>query len=463
MYRLLLLLFIGQCFFCRHLQAKEIPISDSGYYYVHDIVFSGNQITKSQIIVREMSFHAGDSIRKADLKEELIYNRRRILNLQLFSSVRFAVNETYNDSIDITFYVTEVLYWVPHPIFSLADRNINVWWKEQHHAADRTNIGLELTRMNFRGRNERIGGTAQLGYNKFFDLYYKVPYIDKILKRGLGLSFTYATGRETSVNTIHNKLAFYRNEEYPYRQFQTELTYTYRPAYSFVHEANLSYNSYSISDGLYTQNPNYLNGKRKLNYFEFKYTIGFNNTDIRIYPLNGLEARLFFSKKGLGIDKDVNQTSLRTEISYFQKAGRFLSAAFVFRGRLSSANRQPYILSRALGFRNEYLRGYEYYVIDGSHYALFRSNIRFRIIDKVIKQNVIKFMHLIPLRFYAKVYDDMGYVYSRHPGNNRFNNTFLNGYGVGLDIVISYYARFRIEYSFNHLGQNGLFLHGNKE
>lgn len=462
MFRILLLLLLctGVTAFAKE---KTLLRADTTTYYLRHIEFIGNKTTKPQIILREMTLQEGSRIYKNELIDELNFNKRRILNLQLFSSVLYEVKPSSNDTIDIFFDIIEVVYWVPRPIFSLADRNINVWWKEQNHALDRTNLGLELTRMNFRGRSERIGGTAQIGYNKFFDIFYKIPFIDKKLKRGLGISATYATGREINYATDANKIVFYRNDNYPYRQFQTELTYTFRPAYAIIHEANISYNYYAITDELFAMNNDYLGGKKKINFFELKYIIGFNNTDIRIYPLNGMEAKLYLSKKGLGIDKDVNQFSARTEISYFKKFSNFLSSAIVFRGRISSPDKQPYLLNRALGFKNEYVRGYEYYVIDGNHYALLRGNLRWRILDKILHQNVLKFIQYVPIRIYAKVYDDIGYVYSKYPGNSYLNNRWLNGYGAGIDIAISYYAKFRLEYSFNHLKQNGLFLHGNKE
>lgn len=412
-----------------------------------------------------MTLRTGDRIPKNKLEEELDRNSRRILNLQLFSSVHYAVNETINDSIDIHFNLQEMVYWIPRPMLTLADRNINVWWKEQEHALDRINLGLELTRLNFRGRNERIGGTVQVGYNKFFDFFYKIPYFDRRLKRGAGISFTYFTGKETAYRVKGNKLLFFRSEENPYQGFQTELTYTYRPAYAITHEGNISYNHYSITDSLYQLNRLLLAGRKKLNYVELKYTVGFNNTDIRIYPLNGLDARIYLSSKnGLGADRSLHQHMLRAECSYYKRLNHFFSTSFVFRGRVATTLQQTFLFSRALGFKNEYLRGYEYYVIDGTHYALFRGNLRMRIIDRTIKQNWIGIFRFLPIRCYAKLFDDLGYVVAGNFQESRsLNNRWLNGFGAGIDIILSYYARFRIEYSFNHLHQNGLFLHGNKE
>lgn len=449
--------------FCADKATARTDSTGNKKVWVREILFSGNRITKPQIMLREMTIQVGDSIAAKDLENEVAFNKRRILNLQLFSSVSYTIHAIDPETVDIEFQVIELFFWIPKPEVSLADRNFNVWWKEMHHKIERTNFGLQLTRINFRGRSERIGGTAQLGYNKYFDVYYKIPFIDKFMKRGAGISATYSTGREINVRTKNNKLEFFHADEYPYRYFQTELTYTFRPAYAIIHELNLSYNSFSITDALYEKNRNFLGGKQKVNFLELKFTVGFNNTDVRVYPLNGLDAKLVIDKKGLWVDKDINQSSIRAELSYYKKLNRHFSSSLVFRGRLCFPGEQPYFLNRALGFRNEYVRGYEYYVIDGTHYALARGNLRCRIIDRVLQQHIIPFMQYLPLRLYAKVYDDVGYVYTRNAIDSRLSNRWLNGYGAGLDLVVSYYFKFRVEYSFNHLGQNGLFLHGNKE
>ena len=430
---------------------------------LRSITFAGNKVTKPQIIDREMSIHPGDSIPADEVEMLLEFNRRRILNLQLFSRVEYCIHQWDEEGLDIEYTVNEILYWLPKPIFSLADRNFNVWLVEENARLDRTNIGMEPTRINFRGRNERINAIVQLGYNKVFNLSYRVPYIERSMRHGLQAGITYATGREINYLTDSNKIRFYTSDRYPYQRFQARFGATYRKRYAAVHELTLSYNHFAITPSLYAANREFLGERLRLNYLELAYLYHFNNTDIRVYPINGLDLRLTASKKGLGIDRQVNQFIVHNETSYFKKFTRHLSGALVFRGRIAFPDVQPYLLNRAMGFRNEYLRGYEYYVIDGSHYALLRGNLRVRIIDRVIHQNIISLMKYIPLRVYAKAFDDIGYVYNRFPGNSFLNNRLLNGYGVGLDIIISYYARFRIEYSFNHLGERGLFLHGSSE
>jgi outer membrane protein assembly factor BamA len=431
--------------------------------HVRKITFSGNEITKEKIIIRDMSLHEGDNIETKKIEEELIYNKERILNLQLFSTVNYQVKIIEKDSIDVNYSVTELFYWIAKPMFSLADRNFNVWFKEQHMALDRTNYGGEITRRNFRGRNEEIISSIQLGYNKFFGFSYKIPYIDKNLKQGIGISASYLTGREVNFETYKNKLLFYRNEQYPHLKIQGKLHYFYRRKYTTVHEVQFSYNHYEITQELFDKNSDYLGGKTKINYLELSYIHQFNNTNVRIYPTKGLEMKTTFSKRGLGNDKVVNRFEIVNQTSYFHPIWKNISAAFIFRGRFAAPQEQPYLFNRAMGFKNDFIRGYEYYVIDGSHFALLRTNIRYRFVDQVIHQNVVKLMKYIPIRIYGKIYNDIGYVYNVRPETSFLNNKLLDGYGAGLDIVVSYYLKFRIEYSFNHLHQKGLFLHGSKE
>jgi hypothetical protein len=256
---------------------------------------------------------------------------------------------------------------------------------------------------------------------------------------------------------------FYRNDQYPHLKIQGKLHYYYRRKYTTIHEIQLSYNHYEITQGLFDKNPDYLDGKTKIKYFELAYIHQYNNTNVRIYPTKGLEIKTTLLKRGLGIDKEVNRFELINQTSFFQPIWKNISASFNFRGRFSSPQHQPYLFNRALGFKNDFVRGYEYYVIDGSHFALLRANIRFRFVDQVVHQNIIKSSKYIPIRVYGKIYNDIGYVYNKHPETSFLNNKLLDGYGAGLDIVISYYLKFRIEYSFNHFKQKGLFLHGSKE
>jgi len=108
------------------------------------------------------------------------------------------------------------------------------------------------------------------------------------------------------------------------------------------------------------------------------------------------------------------------------------------------------------------LRGLEYYVVDGMAGALGKFTYAHQFLHFIVKNPFKSTTHdRIPFRFYAKIYADAGYAYNPYVNNNLLNNTVMRTWGFGLDIVSIYDFVFRLEYSFNQLGNNGIYLHAN--
>ena len=66
------------------------------------------------------------------------------------------------------------------------------------------------------------------------------------------------------------------------------------------------------------------------------------------------------------------------------------------------------------------------------------------------------------LAVYGGVFADAGYVddnSSVSSDRNFLGNSFLFGYGAGIDIVTYYDIALRLEYSFNLRNENGFFVH----
>lgn len=458
MYRSHVLFFVGILLsVAAHAQQADTAVR---HLYVRNIGFVGNKITKPFVIEREMSIHAGDSIAVNKLNQVVEYNRERILNSQLFVEASANIKNWQNDSIDIVYTVKELFYWNAHPYVTLADRNFNVWWYDYNHKLNRLNIGADINRKNFRGRGEEIGIEGQVGFNKHLYIYYANPYIDKTLKNGIKASLSFNTGKEIHSGTDSNKQVFYRDEnKNPYRWFRGEFSYLYRPKYAAVHELRIAYQHYMLSNIMFAEQSNYLGGRRRMGIPEIRYRYKFNNTDDRNYPMAGWQLESFIEHKGMGLVKGFMQTQLYAHVAGYQPLAKNTSAAFHFRGRIFGPDKQPYFNYRAMGFENDYVRGYEYYIVDGSHYALARTDLRQKLYRYSIRQNILPFLKYIPIDFYLKGYGDLGYVYSNNAGNSFLNNKLLTGYGLGLDIVMSYYVKVRLEYSFNGLNENGLFLH----
>lgn len=423
------------------------------------ITIAGNKKTRRNIILREMSVQEGDSVSKEKLEEVTELNRKRIFNLSLFTDVQILVDTTQPDILNWDVIVKEQWYLIPELTFQLADRNFNVWWVEQNRDIRRANIGVTLKNRNFRGNLEEASVTAQIGYTQKFGLEYLRPYVDKRQRHGFGVKAFITRNEEWFVDTDSNKWEFAKTEgQYITGNGQLSLSYIFRPAYASRHLFELSYKAQTIKDTIVALNADYFqNGSTIQQFGEFIYRNDLNLVDNWNYPMQGyksvFQAVLRVGFQGLGF-----QNQYYEEFGYFKKLSNKFYSSHIFRGRLSFPEKQPYTHVYAMGRGSEYVRGYEYYVIDGSHYGILRNNLKYELINYKLKIP-IRYISTIPIRIYPKIYTDVGYARNKFPGNSTLNNRMLYSGGVGVDIVSVYDFKFRVEYTWNHLGEKGIFLH----
>lgn len=424
----------------------------------------GNDKTRDKIILRELSFSEGQMVNSDSLHFLIEQSKERLASIGLFTSCHISIDTISSASVDFNIQVKERWYIIPEPTFQLADRNFNVWWNEQNHELRRTIIGAVLKHKNFRGNLENLNVTAQVGYTKKFGIEYLNPYLDKDQKHGFGLALAMAESQETYYTTDSNKLRFIKSRSnYILKQYEGSIAYTYRPAYASHHILRLGYKYYHIGDTIAELNTTYFeNGSRDLRMIELSYRYELNKTDNWNYPLKGTKViAQVFVRFGLEGMKQQNFATL--ELGKFYNPADKWYYSFIFRGRLSFPEEQPYALNGALGTKYDYVRGYEYYVIDGSHFGLLRFDLKREILNLSIKNIPLRYLPIIPIRVYPKIFADAGYVQNRYEGNSFLNNRMLYSAGIGLDIFTAYDIKIRLEYAWNHLGQNDLFLHFNSE
>ena len=107
------------------------------------------------------------------------------------------------------------------------------------------------------------------------------------------------------------------------------------------------------------------------------------------------------------------------------------------------------------------MQGYEYNVMDGVAGGFIKASLHQELFSPRFRQKKKKNkpMLAIPFRVVGKVYGNTGYVYDPEPGDNLLSNKMLYTGGIGIDIITLYDVVVKVEWSFNQLGQNGLFLH----
>jgi outer membrane protein assembly factor BamA len=447
----------------------RLPHDTTGHpLVVNRILIMGNRITKEQIILRELTVKPGDVVNSAELPILLDLDRKKLINTRLFNTADIKVLDYSNGTIDLLIDVNERWYTFPSPIFELADRNFNEWWENYNHDFNRVNYGLRLYQFNMRGRNETLRFTAQFGFQRRFEISYRFPYIDKKQKQGLTFDFDFAETKNLAYQTLDHKLDYLEADNLLRVTRGGGVTYTYRKSFYTSHSLRYEFRSTSITDTVALLNPNYLgNARLDARYSTLSYSFTNDHRDYIGYPLTGHYLLVQFTQYGLTSGDDIHKTEgSATFAGYFNLGNNFYLSNSTT-GYLSAQTTLPYVVNGGLGYQRRIIRGYEIYVIEGQNYLLNKTTFKKRIFSRVYNVNAMpirQFRHL-PLSVYIKTYGDLGYVknYSNYEISSRMANKLLIGAGGGIDIVASYDAVLRLEYSFNGEGENGFFFHIKKE
>lgn len=446
------------------LVAQQIP-TDTGLvkYPVQKIEIIGNRVTKHKIIERELTFKECDLIDTATLAKALVQSRLNLMNSTLFNFV--AIHYLLeNNEITVYVSVTERWYIWPAPILEIPDRNPNVWL--QMHDFTRLNYGAYVMWNNFRGRKETVQFIIRLGYSERYGLAYSIPNLGKKQRSGIGFSYGYSRNHEIGYKSFNNELLFFNDEKKYSRQEQfARVRYTYRKVIFNSHAFEFRYNQTKVTDTILDLAPTYtFNGKNNLEFFSLNYFFAADHRDYKPYPLKGWLYTLDATQTGLGILKDENFSFFKLEsgIKFFNHFKGRWYGGYGLKGKWSSSTQQPYYVQKGLGY-SDYIRGYEYYVIDGHNYGQVKTNLKYQL----IKPNTIDFNYFkndrfdkLSYAFYLNAFFDAGYVKDNlYFLENPLNNKWQYGYGLGLDFVGYYDMVFRLEVARNKMNEIGFFFH----
>lgn len=446
----------------RCLTAQEI------FAYIDSISIEGNKTTRDKVILRELKFNVGDTISTNELGDILEQSENLVLNTGVFHKVVINIKnwEGSTNKVHILITVWETWFIYPSPILELVDRNFNVWWTEHNRSLERINFGLDFAHLNFTGRRDKLKFTAKYGYTRKYSMQYRLPFIDKEQKWGIFTDFSFSRNRELNYLTVNNKQEFYKDEERFIRdRFKSELGLTYRPKLLALHTFIVRFWQNRVDDIVATElNPDYfLNSRTLQRYFTLAYHYRYDTRDFHPYPTKGYQFEATIEKDGFGIFGDRDALTLTASYAQYIPLATKWSMGFRTKGKYSVIrSKQPYNDNRALGFGRDFLRGYEFYLMDGLDMAMLKSSVRFRLFKTEMtfgKLVPIKAFRTMPVKAFLSLNNDFGFVNAPFERElNPMHNRLLWGGGIGLDIVLYYDKVIQINYSFNHLWENGLFL-----
>ncbi|OJY81380.1 MAG: hypothetical protein BGP13_15390 [Sphingobacteriales bacterium 40-81] len=439
---------------------EDDEVLQHSFITIRNVIATGNKITKPYIIAREVPLKKGEKYSISDILKNIPLSKQNLMNTGLFIDVAVDFTNWNNDSLDILVDVKERWYYFPVPYLKPIDRNFNVWIKEYDASLSRVNYGIKLIGYNVSGRNDKLNIWLISGYSRQVVMNYTAPYFDKSLKQGISFDFLYSANKELNYATKEDKQAFYKDpHEFITSRFRVGVGYSFRTGYIKRHVARISYNVVKINDSLFERNPRYFDGGEKTARFpELFYQYQSINVNYIPYPLKGHQWEVSLLKRGL--NKNMNLWEFNA------KGGKYWEVApkyyFALQGNavVKLPFDQPYYNQQLLGYGDNFLRGLENYVVDGSVAGVTKATFRREIWTPKLRTGLKSRLYgTIPFKFYLKVYGDAGYVYNKTPPpSNVLNNRLLYTGGGGLDIWSIYDATISLEYSFNQLGQRGLFF-----
>jgi outer membrane protein assembly factor BamA len=434
------------------------------FVVVREIRFDGNKHTKRQVLAREMDMAEKDTVPLPDLFPRMRKSRENIFNTRLFNFVTVDTFHVAGEpcTVDIHVHVIERWYIWPWPYFEFSDRNFNTWLETMDWS--RLTYGINLTVMNVRGRNETLVFPIHLGFNEKYGFIYTIPFVNRQQSVGISAGADYERNHEVIVGSEDNKTVYYKDpSNYPLQLFYGFGEVRLRPGFYSMNYFRLSYSAYLLSDSLVSLNYG-IGDLNRIKFLSVFYQYRNDRRDEHFYPLSGS----YFDISGTynGVFSDY-LTVIYFESSY-RKYWHIFNRWYVASGlfaKYSFAMEQPYFLQQGLGYGRTFVRGYEYYVVDGQHYLLWKNNLKFALLPKrVLKMGFLKSQkfNTVPYAFYLNVFTDLGYVYNRDAYSNELNslqNSLLIGYGAGIDFTTYYDIVVRLEFSMNGMGKPGIYLH----
>lgn len=430
---------------------------------VADIHVFGTQKTKSFMVTRVMNFEVGDKLDKASLKETIRVNHDNIYNLAIFNKVE--IKDSINgDSIYFDVTVKERWYLFPISYVAFEERTFGEWWEDKD--LDRMVYGLGAQWRNVTGRAEDFYFYGQLGYSRRFSIVYDRPFIIPKWKIDGGFSYRYVNRKEIGFGTEDGILQLARLTR---EQMQTSHSATAslkkRITPRKIFTLGFSYQWFRPHDSVAFYNDRYLTTTNSIERYPsifLRYVD--DQRDIQSFPLEGYKLQAGIRQSGFGFAGTAR--FMKGNFRYAQfiplgQSGRF-NFSWGIQEHFLFGNEVPFFDKNFLGFDN-FVRGYEKYVIDGSFMHINKAEMKFAIIPRHIihvKQIPFRRFQDFPIGLYLTLFADAGIVIDETFSNSDqfLKDRLLTGAGAGVNFITIYDLLLRLEYSFNHLGEGNFFL-----
>ena len=435
---------------------------------VNEIRIQGNHVTSEKYILRELAFRLNQTLSSDSAEYLRTTSINNLMKTSLFNFVEIELQESGDGLLTVNVRLTERWYIWPYAYLNHADRNFSEWWRTKD--LDKLEYGAGLKVNNFRGMGETLLLNFRLGNYAKIEFDYRGIFLDKAKHNSISLLASWSAKKVLPYLIESDKELILNEDFFLLRSLNLSAKYKYRKGFFNSHNVEIGFWNNRIADTIRLLNPYYAGeGTSSQKYFNLKYEFKQDNRDSHIYPKTGHLLVAGINKKGFNIlPGEYNALDIYGQYYYYKKIiSRFYFATGIW---LFATLSDEYVFSSQTGLGYlQFVRGYEYYPVNGDNAWLFKSLFKYELLPvKVIKLNVwpVRKLHQfnrIPLEIYSNLFFDAGYVNDGSGFYRIYNNSLVNkvmySTGIGIDFVTYYDKVLRLDYSFNALGESGLFIH----
>lgn len=423
---------------------KEYSYLDSSKSVISEVVITGNDITRDEIILREMSLLRGKIFSSENCKDD----RNRIYNLGLFHNVEITPITQPGNKIKLVVAVQEKWYIFPFPQVSFTDGDIR-----------KISVGANVRWQNFRGRDENVSLSFGVGYNPFIKASYTIPWIGENLHMFTSFSGSYSNEQNRSFLALGKAtgepIQYSRDTNFSYSNYTAKLTVGkfFTKMLSAYAEGGYTFMRVSQYADNRTLSPN---GVDK--YLLMGLGLNFDNRDSHEYSTKGFLIHVNYEHYGL--------------LSHFVNFGRFsleqrdyipvnitnkyaVTLASKFYTSIAVGSQIPYYNHKYLGYGSESVRGWSRYGYEGDNDLTLYNEIRIPIIqpdfikgEDIPLINKIKYTRKLSYKYglYFTVFYDIGGIWNEDDKIKSIQ--FQNGTGIGLNAILPFGLIGKVEWAF---------------
>jgi len=385
---------------------------------IQNIIIIGNEITKDNVVLRELVIHKGD----IPTTEKLQESQQRLMNLLLFNRVQLNIYPHDEKSLVLIIEVTERLYFYPVPILTIQERDWTKW-----------SYGLSMVNRNFRGQNEQLWAGFWLGYRPGFGIRYSDPWAGDSVHLNTAFSFQKTNFNNRSIEDMEERHLLGRVSVGKWwdRIFNTALTF---------HFDRIKVAS-EFQDLMRSDNTTEYN-------FGIELSFRYDTRDLYSYPSSGWLNVIRFIKYGL-FENYNNYENIALDLRKYFSIGPIILAGRFYQNSLFGEI--PIYRLNYIGFE-ERIRGYFYTVWSGYHVQMGSIETRFPIVPiQYISLDlpIVPSQYLRNLKFglSGALFIDTGIAWVEADQYKKEN--FNTGFGFGFHIHLPYIEVFRVDVGFN--------------